>query len=60
MNVERELQEAIGRKKLADYYYDNYRQCYLRKEYSKASEFIRGCCKHADICAWTFLWHEIN
>ncbi|MCR6624034.1 MAG: hypothetical protein NDF52_03440 [archaeon YNP-WB-062] len=42
MNVEKELQEAIRRKKLADYYYDNYRQCYLRKEYSKASEFIWG------------------
>lgn len=37
-----ELQEVMRRRRLADYYYDNYRKYYLRREYSKASEFIWG------------------
>jgi hypothetical protein len=37
-----ELQEVMKRRKLADYYYDNYRKFCLTKEYSKASEFIWG------------------
>jgi len=37
-----ELQEVVEKKRLADYYYDNYRKALLRKEYSKASEFIWG------------------
>jgi hypothetical protein len=36
------VQEVMKKRKLADYYYDNYRKFYLRKEYSKASEFIWG------------------
>jgi len=37
-----ELQEVVEKKRLADYYYDNYRKALRRKEYSKASEFIWG------------------
>jgi hypothetical protein len=37
-----ELQEVMRRRRLADYYYDNYRKYYLRRKYSKASEFIWG------------------
>jgi len=37
-----EFEEVIKKRKLADYYYDNYRKYYLMKEYSKASEFIWG------------------
>jgi|LJSS01.1.fsa_nt_gb hypothetical protein len=42
MISERELQELHRRKRLADYYYDNYRYYYSKKEYSKASELIWG------------------
>jgi len=36
------LERAKEYRRLADYYYDNYRKFYVAKEYSKASEFIWG------------------
>lgn len=36
------IEEVKKRKSLADYYYDNYRECYLKGELSKASEYIWG------------------
>jgi len=36
------LEQAKKYRRLADYYYDNYRKFYAAKEYSKASEFIWG------------------
>jgi hypothetical protein len=36
------LERAKEYRRLADYYYDNYHEFYIAKEYSKASEFIWG------------------
>jgi hypothetical protein len=34
--------EIEKRRRLANYYYDNFRKCYEDKKYSKASEFLWG------------------
>ena len=39
---EEHLERAKEYRRLADYYYDNYHEFYVAKEYSKASEFIWG------------------
>lgn len=40
--IDDDLEEILRRKKIADYYYDNYRKYYEEKKYSKASEFLWG------------------
>ena len=43
MNVDgRGILEIKRRRKLADYYYDNFRKHYEIKKFSKASEFLWG------------------
>ena len=42
MNIIDDLEEIDRRKKLADFYYDNYVKYYYEKKYSKASEFLWG------------------
>jgi len=58
--IDNNLQEILRRKKLIDYYYDNYLKYCEAKKYSKASEFLWGTINNLTYAIGLFYGRKIG